>query len=70
MGLAVLPPDPEEDVVVVQSPSDDVDSPSDSDVSMYGDDGRPLKHARLSPSGSRKMVLPGEIITEETEWMR
>ncbi|KAJ9497272.1 Exosome complex component rrp4 [Exophiala xenobiotica] len=71
MGLAVLPPDPEEDVVVVQgNPLDDVDSPSDSDVSMYDDDGRPLKRARLSPSSSRKMVLPGEVITEETEWMR
>jgi hypothetical protein len=71
MGLAVLPPDPEEDVIVVQgNPLDDVHSPSDSDVSMYDDDGRPLKRARLSPSSSRKMVLPGEVITEETKWMR
>lgn len=65
MGLAVLPPDPEEDVLDRLS-DDDADSPSDSD---NGDD-RPSKRRRLSATSSRQIVLPGEVITDETQWMR
>ncbi|KAI1612482.1 RNA-binding protein Rrp4 and like protein [Exophiala viscosa] len=66
MGLAVLPPDPEEDVP--QGSTYD-DSPSDSDTSMH-EDGRPSKRMRFSPSSSRQIVLPGETVTDETQWMR
>ncbi|KAK4940197.1 Exosome complex component rrp4 [Elasticomyces elasticus] len=66
MGLAVLPPDTEEDVARAFSYDD---SPSDSDTSMH-EDGRPSKRMRLSPSSSRQIILPGEAVTDETQWMR
>ncbi|KIV82129.1 hypothetical protein PV11_04258 [Exophiala sideris] len=66
MGLAVLPPDTEEDVAQAFSYDD---SPSDSDTSMH-EDGRPSKRMRLSPSSSRQIILPGETVTDETQWMR
>lgn len=69
MGLAVLPPD-SEDEVTVRKHTHDVDSVSDNDVSMDDEPGRPSKRARLSSSTSRSIVLPGEVITDETEWMR
>ncbi|KAJ9646822.1 uncharacterized protein PV06_10430 [Exophiala oligosperma] len=69
MGLAVLPPDLE-DEVTVQNHAYDADSLSDSDVSMNDEPARPSKRARLTSSTSQSIVLPGETITDETEWMR
>lgn len=65
MGLAVLPPDPEDDNGLVEISDDD----EDSDVSVHNEDERPFKRRRLSAS-SRQIALPGEIITDDTQWMR
>lgn len=69
MGLAVLPPEPEDDQGVDRQYVD-LDNESDSDTSMPDDDGRPSKRARLDSSGPGQIALPGETITEETQWMR
>jgi hypothetical protein len=66
MGLAVLPPDSEDENVPVQISDDE----EDSDASMQDDDaGRPSKRRRLA-SSSRQTALPGEVITDDTQWMR
>ena len=65
MGLAVLPPDPEEYNV----PADVYEEEEHSDASMHDDDdGRPSKRRRLA--SSRQIALPGEVITDDTQWMR
>lgn len=69
MGLAVLPPDPEEENVQADL-HESGESEADSDTSMTDGDGRPLKRRRLSSSFSRQITLPGEIITDDTQWMR
>ncbi|OAP65374.1 hypothetical protein AYL99_01346 [Fonsecaea erecta] len=66
MGLAVLPPDPEDEVVQADIYDDDEE---DSDTSEHQDGGRPSKRRRLS-SSSRQIALPGEVITDDTQWMR
>jgi hypothetical protein len=67
MGLAVLPPEPEIENIPVET-HDDVEE--DNDASMVDDeDGRPSKRRRLT-SSSRQIALPGEIITDDTQWMR
>ncbi|KIW89371.1 uncharacterized protein Z519_10225 [Cladophialophora bantiana CBS 173.52] len=66
MGLAVLPPEPEEEDVQIDAYDD---SDQDSDVSVQDDGGRPSKRRRLS-SSSRQIALPGEVITDDTQWMR
>ncbi|OCT52922.1 Exosome complex component rrp4 [Cladophialophora carrionii] len=66
MGLAVLPPDSEDENVPVQVSGDE----EDSDASMQdADEGRPSKRRRLA-SSSRQIALPGEVITDDTQWMR
>lgn len=69
MGLAVLPPEPEE--------ADDqitgyhgFEQDSDSDMSMDNDDRRPSKRPRLSSGPTGQITLPGEMVTQETQWMR
>ncbi len=69
MGLTVLPPDFEEDDVQI-SGYDHNDNQSDSDRSMDDGDGRPSKRPRLSSAASAQIALPGEVITDETQWMR
>lgn len=68
MGLSILPPLPDEvDFVPVLNNGYD----SESDASMNDDDdedNRPSK--RLKLSGPNSVVVPGEIITDETQWMR
>ena len=65
MGLAVLPPDPEEENVQLETREDE----EDNDASMPDDSGRPPKRRRLF-SSSRQIALPGEVITDDTQWMR
>lgn len=65
MGLAVLPPDPEEENVPVEAYEDD----EDIDTSMQDEDDRPFKKRRLGGS-SHQIALPGEMITDDTQWMR
>ncbi len=69
MGLAVLPPDVEEENVqtILQ---DDSENEADSDTSMNDGEDRPLKRRRLYSSSSRQIALPGEVITDDTQWMR
>ena len=69
MGLAVLPPEPEEEEGPYRQYVDSGNE-SDSDTSMFDDDGRPTKRPRLDSSAVGQIALPGEIITEETQWMR
>ncbi|KIV96139.1 hypothetical protein PV10_00043 [Exophiala mesophila] len=69
MGLAVLPPEPEDDREADHHHVD-LDNESDSDTSMLDHDGRPSKRARLDSNVAGQIALPGEIITEETQWMR
>lgn len=69
MGLAVLPPEAEEADAQVTSHYG-VEGDSDSDTSMYDNDGRPSKRARLSSGTIGQIVLPGELVTDETQWMR
>jgi hypothetical protein len=69
MGLAVLPPEAEEAETQVASHYG-VEGDSDSDTSMYDDDGRPSKRPRLSSGTIGQIVLPGELVTDETQWMR
>ncbi|OAL22181.1 hypothetical protein AYO20_11222 [Fonsecaea nubica] len=66
MGLAVLPPEPEEETIQTDVYGDDDES---SDASEQEDGGRPPKRRRLS-SSSRQITLPGEVITDDTQWMR
>ncbi len=68
MGLAVLPPDPEEENASVEA-FEAYEHDDDSDTSMQDDDGRPLKKRRLGAS-SHQIALPGETITDDTQWMR
>ncbi|KIX00986.1 uncharacterized protein Z518_10052 [Rhinocladiella mackenziei CBS 650.93] len=69
MGLAVLPPDPEGEHGPIES-YDTVDDEADSDTSIDDADDRPSKRRRLALEGSRQIFLPGEIITDDTQWMR
>lgn len=70
MGLAVLPPDPEEGATEQTHFQDGSYGEDESDTSMQADDSRPSKRRRLSSSSSRQIALPGEIITDDTQWMR
>ena len=69
MGLAVLPPEAEEPDPHVTSHYG-VDQHTDSDMSMSDNDGRPSKRPRLRSDGIGQIVLPGELVTDETQWMR
>ena len=68
MAITILPPSTDRDNEESPSPAaSDYDS---SDNSMEdAEDERPAKRARLSKSTS-KIVTPGEIITDDTQWMR
>lgn len=70
MGLAVLPPDFEDEVVQPTDVRRYDDHPEDSDTSMDEADGRPSKRVRLTELTSGQIVLPGEAITDDTQWMR
>lgn len=71
MGLAVLPPDfGDEEVQPVVRKYDDYQQDADSDTSMDDADGRLSKRLRLSALTSSQIVLPGEVITDDTQWMR
>lgn len=69
MGLAVLPPENEEADERVTS-HHGVDRDTDSDTSMDEGDGRPSKRPRLSSGTAGQIALPGEPVTDETQWMR
>lgn len=67
MGLTILPPTIEESENL-NNEFDDA-STSESDESMLEeDDYRPSKRLRLS--SAKHLTVPGEIITDETQWMR
>jgi hypothetical protein len=65
MGLAVLPPDPEDEYAPIELD----DEEEDSDESMGAGDERPSKRRRMGDS-SGQIALPGEVITEDAQWMR
>ena len=72
MGFSILPPAEDEIDAGAEreesSPGSDV-SMSDSDVGS--DSERPTKRPRRSKGGSaQQIVVPGEMITSETQWMR
>jgi len=71
MGLVILPPNLDDERIELE-PNDN-DGDYDSDASMSDDmdvGGRPAKRVRLSAASSRYIVVPGEMITDETQWMR
>jgi exosome complex component RRP4 len=63
MAITILAPAPAEPTVdqVLDSDFDD----SDSDVDME-DSGRPAKRSKTS----RHLVTPGELVTDDSQWMR
>jgi exosome complex component RRP4 len=63
MAITILPPSYEDQLSVS---SDEVSSGADSDVDMQ-DSQRPLKRPKLS---NKSVVTPGEIITDDPQWMR
>ena len=66
MGLAVLPPEPEDEDIPVEVYGDD----EDSDALMHDEDDRPPAKRRRLTSSSRQIALPGEVITDDMQWMR
>lgn len=70
MGFAILPPSAEEEQETIHGVSDDS---SDNGSRMAEDEisVRPTKRIRISEGHStNQIVLPGELITSETQWMR
>ena len=65
MGILILPPSFEE-VVPASSPENE-DSDSDGDASMLGGGALSSKGMKLA---SNNTVVPGETITDESQWMR
>lgn len=69
MAITILPP-VVENLGPYQADSDDSMSGSDSDVEMSGVS-RPNKRPRL---GNKKIgtgiVTPGEVVTDDPQWMR
>jgi hypothetical protein len=65
MGILILPPSSEEDSSAPSPGNEDYNS--DGDASMLEDDARPSKRMKLA---SNSTVVPGETITDETQWMR
>jgi hypothetical protein len=67
MALSILPP-------VAEGPehaiSSRYDAEFDSDESMEDDNDRPSKRVRLSRSSTNQIAVPGEKITDDTQWMR
>lgn len=73
MGITILPP-VVEDLGSYQSDSDDsmsVGSEQDQDVEMTGVS-RPHKRPRLQNKShiSTGIVTPGEVVTDDPQWMR
>ena len=66
MGLAVLPPEPDEEDIAVEIYAHE----EGSDASMQDDDDAPPSKRRRLTSSSRQIALPGEVITDDTQWMR
>lgn len=65
MAFSILPP-VADDIEAASQHADSLDE--DSDVSMGDEEDRPAKRFKIS--ASRSIVVPGEIITDETQWMR
>ena len=61
----MLPPSFEDDFSAPLPENENYDS--DGDASMLADDARPSKRIKLT---SDSTVVPGEQITDETQWMR
>ena len=64
MGITVLPPTPDDDDDSTSSEDESVDSTGDA--LMLPDNLPPSKQQ----THSRHVVVPGEIITTESQWMR
>ena len=64
MVVTILPPSLEEDV---SQPSSDESFDSDGDASMLAEDNRRPQSIKLA---SKHTVVPGEAITQESQWMR
>ena len=65
MGILILPPSFEDDTSAPLTENEDYDF--DGDASMLEDDARPSKRMKLT---SDSIVVPGEQITDEPQWMR
>lgn len=66
MGILILPPSFDQDNAAAFTENDRFDS--DGDASMDEDeDARPTKRMKLA---STSTVVPGETITDESQWMR
>jgi exosome complex component RRP4 len=79
MGLTILPPSPDPPLSTTHKHSYDssdneidIDSPSDNSPSNYSHDNsnRPSKRLRLETDSTSQIAIPGELITDETQWMR
>jgi hypothetical protein len=64
MAITILAPAPAEPTVERGALDSDFDD-SDSDVDME-DSGRPAKRSKTS----RHLVTPGELVTDDSQWMR
>lgn len=72
MGLTILPPSPEpsDSLPHYTNASSDESMPSASDSESNDVDLRPTKRPRLSRQKGTQIAIPGEVITDETQWMR
>jgi exosome complex component RRP4 len=67
MPISILPPAPAPSLAYdVASSDDDEDFDLEGDVDMEGAT-RGLKRPRIS---QRHIVTPGELVTDDTQWMR
>lgn len=70
MAITILPP-VAEDLVPYQAESDEsVSVDSDSDVEMADAGSRPHKRPRLGHKIGAGIFTPGEVVTDEPQWMR
>ena len=67
MALSILPPVLEEPI---QYQKQSYEAEYESDESMDDNDDRPSKRIRLSHLSSHEIAVPGEKITDDTQWMR
>jgi exosome complex component RRP4 len=66
MAITILPPAP---VVDREADSSDYSDSDDGGVDLDGDiDMRPKKRPRHN--GSSSIVTPGEVVTDDKQWMR
>lgn len=67
MAITILPPAVEDNEPYSSSEHESRDASSDDEDVDMGDTLRPAKRARLSKGG---VLTPGEVVTDDPQWMR